>query len=116
MFTGMRLNESQIARFASDQQLNPDYDDVATEFKIAFEAAKNTHGNQLDFYPDSHDGEKLGMASGKTNCKKIITAYIMRHMTADEISERGKYTREDGVESNEIMEWLEAIQERLESI
>ena len=96
-------------------ELNPDYDDVATEFKIAFEAAKNTHGNQLDFYPDGHDGQQLGMMSGKTNCKKIITAYIMRHMTADEIGERGKYTREDGEESNEIMEWLEAIQASLES-
>ncbi len=105
-----RLSNGKIT-LAEDLDL--DYDDLGEAFKASFDHAKKTHGNQLGFHPVDHDGDLLGMASGKSRCKKIITAYIMRQMTADEIKERGRYTRDDGREGNEIMEWLRAIQAQI---
>ena len=45
----------------------------------------------------------------KENAKKIITAFIMKNMTADEIKERFGYTNEAGTKSYEIIEWFDAI-------
>ena len=90
-----------------------DYADVAELFRKAFDTAKQTHCNQLNFYPDGHNGQNLGISSTKNNCKKIITAYIMRHMTADEIRHRGRYNQAGNEEGNEIIEWLTAIQKHL---
>lgn len=87
-----------------------DYADVTELFRNAFDKAKQTHGNQLNFYPDDHNGQNLGISSKKNNCKKIITAYIMRHMTADEIKHRAKYNQAG---NDEIIEWLTAIQKHL---
>ena len=99
-------------KIALPVELDLDYDSVADAFKTAFEDAKEVHGKHLGFYPDDRNGTKLGMSSGTTRCKKIITAYVMRHMTADEVKARGKYI-ENGEEGNEIMDWLLAIRECL---
>ena len=105
-----RLSSGKITLPA---ELDLDYGNVADAFKTAFEDAKEAHGNQLGFYPDDRNGTRLGMSSGITRCKKIIAMYAMRHMTADEVTARGKYTGEDGEEGNEILDWLLAIRERL---
>ena len=105
-----RLSNSKITLPA---ELSLDYDNVAQAFKTAFEDAKDTYGQQLGFCPDDRNGKKLGLKSRLSSCKKILTVYIMRHMTVDEIEARGKYIDEDGEEGNEIMDWLTAIREHL---
>lgn len=91
-------------------ELDLDYGDLTASFRAAFKAAIDAHGNRLGFYPDDHAGRRLGLATSEGNCKKIITAYIMRHMTADEVKARGAYTDPNHGEGNEIIEWLSAIQ------
>ena len=105
-----RLSDGKIV-LPPDIDLN--YADIAAAFRAAFVAAKAEHGNHLAFYPEGHDGQQLGIASAENNCKKIITAYIMRHMMAEEVKARGRYTLPDGSEGNEIIEWLSAIQAHL---
>lgn len=94
--------------------LDPDYENLAKTFGTALQAARDLHGNALGFYPTDHAGNGLPIASGATNCKKIITSYIMRNMTADEIEARGAYTdAATGAAGNEIREWLDAIRAHL---
>jgi ABC-type cobalamin/Fe3+-siderophores transport system ATPase subunit len=45
----------------------------------------------------------------KKNAKQIISAYLMCHMTEQELNERASYVHEDGTTRNEISEWIEAI-------
>lgn len=106
-----RVSQGKIAL---PDNVDLDYGDIAATFKIVFEEAKRVHGKRLGFYPDNHDGHKLGMASAENNCKKIITAYFMRHMTADEVKARGTYVDlKTGEQCNEIIEWLTAIKSYL---
>lgn len=105
-----RLSDGKITL---PDDINLDYGDIAAAFRTALEAAKVAHGKQLGFYPDGHDGQRLSIASAESNCKKIITAYIMRNMTADEVKDRDRYVDPDGSESDEIMDWLSAIQAHL---
>jgi hypothetical protein len=93
--------------------LDLDYGDLTNSFRAAFKAAIDAHGDRLAFYPDDHAGHPLGLAASKGNCKKIIIAYIMRHMTADEVKARGAYTDPNHGEGNEIIEWLSTIQAHL---
>jgi len=86
-----------------------DFDNMAKAFGAALTAARGAHGNMLNFYPDDHQGTKLGIATNDGHCKKIITSYVMRHMTPDEIKARGEYTNAAGEKKNEILEWLSAI-------
>lgn len=94
--------------------MDPDYENLARTFGTALQLARDLHGNGLGFYPADHAGNGLPIASGATNCKKIITSYIMRNMTADEIEARGAYTdAATGAPGNEILEWLDAIRAHL---
>ena len=105
-----RLSDGKIML---PERVNLDYDNVAEAFKTAFDDAKRAHGKQLGFYPDDRTGKQLGLRSGISRCKKILTVYVMRRMTADEIRARGTYVGEDGEECNEIMDWLIAIRDCL---
>ena len=105
-----RLSSGKISL---PEELDIDYDNVALSFKKSFDDAKRKYGNKIGFYPDDRNGKKLGMKSRIPHCKRILTVYVMRHMTADEICERGKYVGEDGVEHNEIMDWFIAIRKCL---
>ena len=105
-----RLSNSKIVL---PERLDFDYDNVAEAFKTALVDARKDHGNQLGFYPEDRNGKRLGIKSRISHCKKILTVYVMRHMTADEIKDRGKYLKEDGKEANEIMDWLSAIRDCL---
>jgi putative ATP-dependent endonuclease of OLD family len=87
-----------------------DYCDIPNTFKAEFERAKNTHGKSLGFYPDDHNGNNLGIRSTESNCKRIISAYIMRNMTRDEVIQRGACVDDQGNQYNEIIEWLTSIQ------
>lgn len=101
-------------RIRLPEAIDPDYENMPAAFGTALQAARDMHGNGLAFFPEDYQGKRLPIAAGTGNCKKIITAYIMRHMTAAEIMERGTYVdAETGQEGNEILEWLEAIRVHL---
>ena len=70
--------------------------------KIISEAYKN---NTLKFYPVDENGLKIPLKK----VKHIISSYIIRNMTSEEIKNRGKYQDQNGKEKNEIIEWFEAI-------
>ncbi len=90
--------------------VNVDYDNIAQMFKDAFDVAKVTHGNALGFFPTDHQGQRMPITSGESHCKRIIAAYVMRHMTADEALDRGAYNDPTtGASGNEILDWLTAI-------
>ncbi len=101
-----RLSNGRIS-LAADLDL--DHDNLAHEFGKALVAAKTVHGGKLGFYPDDHKGKQLGTATAENHCKKVITSYVMRHMTCEEIRERGAYVDDQGNGRNEITEWLDAI-------
>lgn len=114
------LHVDAVARLSNDKiaidvAVDPDYGDMATAFGAALGTAKQAHGGNLGFTPDDHFGNRLPLGTGPSKSKKIITAYIMRHMTADEIKSRGAYVNPDtGEEGNEITEWLAAIRQHLD--
>lgn len=91
-----------------------DFGDIADTFGATLGAAKAAHGNKLGFAPTDHLGRNLGLGTGKAKSKKIITAYVMRHMTANEIRARGAYTDPaTGAQGEEIGEWLDEIRQHL---
>lgn len=101
-----RLSQNKIQIAAN---VNVDYGDMADAFTHALKTARNAHGQNLDFYPVDHQGLPLPLARSK----KVITAYVMRNMTAQEINARGAYTDGNGVSRNEILDWLTAIRAHL---
>lgn len=106
-----RLSEGRISL---REGIDLDFIDLPAMLGEAMRAAKQAHGNRLGFYPDDHLGRPLGVGTGDSKCKKIITAYIMRHMTREEIRERGEYIDpHTGDQGNEILEWMEAIRRYL---
>lgn len=107
-----RLSDGKIA---IDAAVDPDYGDMTCAFGAALSAAKEAHAGNLGFTPDDHFGRRLPLGTGSSKSKKIITAYIMRHMTAEEVKVRGAYVDPDtGDEGNEIIEWLAAIRQHLD--
>ncbi len=83
-----------------------DYVDVPDTFANELSAAIAAGG--WVFQPDDHDGKAI--PPRKRNSKKIITAYIMRHMTVDEIKARSSYV--DGTTGEaryEVLDWLGEI-------
>ena len=107
----LRLSQNRIVIGAN---VDLDYGDVASAFGVALGAAKAAHGGNLGFAPDDHSGNPLPLGTGPSKSKKIITAYVMRHMTADEILARGAYIDPNtGEQRNEVMEWLAAIRAHL---
>lgn len=97
-----RISQDRIQIAAN---VDPDYGNVADAFANALKAGRAAHGHNLNFHPVDHDGSALPLAK----CKKIITAYIMRNMTADEVLARGAFVDENGSNQNEILNWLSAI-------
>lgn len=49
----------------------------------------------------------------KKNAKQIISAYLMCHMTEQELNERASYVHENGTTRHEVSEWIEAICSKL---
>jgi len=82
-----------------------DFVKMAKTLSECLVAARSKGG--LGFKPDDHDGLPIG-GLGDTTCRRIISAYFMRHMTAAEIRERDRYQDEAG-ERHEVAEWLAAI-------
>ena len=72
--------------------------------KIISEAYRN---NALKFYPVDENGKKIPIRKSKV--KHIISSYIIKNMTSEEIKERGKYQDQKGEDKNEVIEWFEAI-------
>lgn len=89
-----------------------DFVKIAGELSVRLsEARANAAQTGFNYQPVEHDGTRIT----KTNpgaCKRIICAHIMRHMTADEISQRADY--QDGADTkNEVVEWIDAIRAHL---
>lgn len=97
-----RLSQNRIQIAAN---VDPNYGNMTDAFASALKAGRVAHGQNLNFYPVDHDGSALPLAK----CKKIITAYIMRNMTADEVRARGAFVDANGTNRNEILDWLLAI-------
>ncbi|MDW9451718.1 AAA family ATPase [Sinorhizobium meliloti] len=102
----MRISENKIQISAN---VDPDYGDMADAFAAALKMARAAHGQDLNFYPEDMEGRPLPLAKSK----KIITAYIMRNMTANEVRCRGTYTDVNGESRNEILQWLTTIRAHL---
>lgn len=108
------MDVAAVARISGNKihiaaNVDPDYGNMADAFAASLKAARTAHGQNLNFHPEDHDGTPLPLSK----CKKIITAYIMRNMTADEVRSRGAYIDANGANRNEILEWLAAIQAHL---
>jgi predicted ATPase len=88
-----------------------DYVRMADELAGCFTTAKAAGG--LAFTPDDHDGKPIA-GTGPGPCKRIISAYFMRHMTAAEIGQRALYQDGAGAQRHEVREWIEAIRARLQ--
>jgi putative ATP-dependent endonuclease of the OLD family len=82
-----------------------DFGKIAEELGPCLRAA-NAAG--LVFVPDDHSGEVIS-GTAKSPCKRMISAYFMRHMTANEFRQRATYTNATGDQVHEIREWLDAI-------
>lgn len=104
-----------IDRLTNGQVIMPadfdwDYHRTAETLSQCLTAAMQ---NGLSFHPDDHNGIHI-VGSNKGSCKKIISAYFMRHMTADELRQRATYTIDGGrSQAHEIHEWFEAITDHL---
>lgn len=88
--------------------LDYDFSDMAAEFLVHIKNSSGTPG--YNFNAIDHEGVLL--PTTRRYIKRIICAYIMKHMTAPEIKERANYM-ENGVTKNEVLEWIEAIQKAL---
>ncbi|MFI5022693.1 MAG: ATP-binding protein [Alphaproteobacteria bacterium] len=85
--------------------IDVDFVRMADEFADQLSDAVKNKG--LTFKATDHDGNPI--PTRKQNAKRIISAYIMRHMTADELRERASYVHDDGTTGHEVREWIEAI-------
>ena len=85
---------------------DPDYADLPKVFADAMRNAIDNRG--LTFQPTDHNGERI--RATKRYTKHILTSFVMRNMTVDEIKERSSYDL-DGEVRYEIYDWLLAIQE-----
>jgi hypothetical protein len=108
------VSRASDGKIVIDGSVDHDYGNMASAFGDALAKARDTHGQGLGFYPVDHSGKALPISSGESNCKKIISAFIMRQMTADEIKARGAYTDPaTGGSGNEILEWLNSVCQHL---
>jgi energy-coupling factor transporter ATP-binding protein EcfA2 len=102
------IHPDVIVRILGEQANFPigidlDYGEIAKELsKILINLPHQS------FTPDDHNGASIN-GRNKEGCKRLISAYFMRHMTAGEFRERGAYITSDGKDSYEIKEWLDAI-------
>lgn len=84
---------------------DPDYGDMPTTFASAMREAIDDKGCR--FQPIDHNGERI--RATKRYSKHILTSYVMRNMTVDEIKERSQYER-GGTTQYEVYDYLSAIQ------
>ena len=92
--------------------LDLDHSKMAAAVSGRLAAAHPNAGEaRLNFFPDEHNGNAIA-GSTERACKKIICAYLMRHMTADEIRQRATYI-DGGVQGHEVIDWIEAIRVHL---
>ena len=100
-----RLTDGKVVL---DAGVNLDFDDIETIFSTKLSAALND--GKWQFEATDRFGNRI--AAPSSNAKKVVTGYVMRKMTAEEIKERCKYVDEASGETRyEVVEWLEAIQE-----
>lgn len=85
-----------------------DYVKMANELSTHLTSAKqNAAATGFAFHPEEHNGRPITRTSPGA-CKRIICAFVMRHMTADEIGQRATY-QENGTNRHEVRDWIDAI-------
>ena len=92
-------------KLALPAAVDVDFGKIAEELGPCLKAARAAG---LVFAPDDHSGEVIS-GTAKAPCKRMISAYFMRHMTANEFRQRATYTNDTGNQVHEIREWLDAI-------
>ena len=91
-----------------DAGVNLDFDDIEMIFSTKLGVA--LRDGKWQFEATDRFGNRI--AAPSSNAKKVLTGYVMRQMTAEEIKERCEYVDEASGETRyEVVEWLEAIQE-----
>lgn len=99
-----RLTDGKVAL---DAGVNLDFDDIEMIFGTKLGAALSD--GKWQFEPTDRFGNRI--AAPASNAKKVVTGYVMRQMTAEEVKERCEYVDEASGETRyEVVEWLEAIQ------
>lgn len=86
-----------------------DIDFVRMDHELGDRLSDAIKNNGLVFNPTDHEGNHI--PPRKEKAKHIISSFIIRNMTADEVKERGTYQDSNGNDANEILEWLSAIQD-----
>lgn len=81
-----------------------DYGDLPSAFAEAMRNAIDKDG--LRFEATDHQGERI--KATKRYTKHILSSFVMRNMTAEEIIERSQY-EVDGERKCEVLEWFRAI-------
>jgi putative ATP-dependent endonuclease of OLD family len=105
----LRLTNNMLALPSG---IDLDYVKMAEELSRLLTAARaNATQTGFSFHPTEHDGTPI-TKTAPSACKRIICAYIMRHMTTEELRQRASY-QEDGVTRHEMREWIDAIRAHL---
>ncbi len=89
--------------------LDVDYVKMAHELSDRIKAARAI--GALVFAPDDLEGKPISNME-PNGCKRVISAFFMRHMTAAEIAQRAQFL-DAGTQRHEIREWIAAIHAHL---
>jgi putative ATP-dependent endonuclease of OLD family len=92
--------------------VNIDFHNMASILaRLLTEARENRRVNGYDFRPTEQNGQAI-TGTSKSACKRIICAFLIQNMTAEELNSRTTYLHE-GEERNEALEWIEAIRRHI---
>ncbi len=83
-----------------------DYVKMADELVGCFKAARAA--GAFAFTPTDHEGRPIP-GTARNECKRIISSYFMRNMSAAEIGQRARYADGTGAQRHEVREWIQAI-------
>jgi putative ATP-dependent endonuclease of the OLD family len=104
------INRMTGGRVTIAAGIDIDYVRMADVLAERLRAARAAGG--FNFAPDDHERRPIS-GCARNDCKRLISAYFMRHMTADEIDQRSLYQDANGAQRHEIREWIQAIHARL---
>lgn len=99
------LNALAEGKLVFPEDLDVDFGDMPSAIALALRDAIDNRGLRLE--PTDHNGSPI--RATKRYVKTIITAYVMRNMSAAKLKERCKYQNDDGDDQYEVLDWLQAI-------
>ena len=99
------LNRLAEGKLVFPEDLDIDFGDMPSAVASALRDAIDNRG--LRFEPSDHHGNPIRCT--KRYIKAIITAYVLRNMSAAKLKERSRYENSEGVDQYEVMDWIQAI-------